>query len=316
MFRDTNYFLATPDEVLLNVFRKLGTKVPEVANFLSRSRTVTCFGVSCEQDDLVDSIEAGFHTLSGFVDGISLALDGTRVDVSHVVLVRENGSMDLDAHIFLSEGGWATIAGSPDFQTSWEKRRDVIYARVLKFADLVNGVGQSEIADQIQCSTKMFRHGGESRVFGMQFLAKFSAVEGLVCGPERHNHGNLLRTRIPALFPTIPAASSQIADLWNYRCSASHQARAFERFGGDALPAHIPTLDFFFIGLFVFAIDHCESVSTFDELWREAPSYSLPPEILLERPPNAGRFAVRRGHSPTQWRLNGQGRIFDQFFKR
>lgn len=315
MFGDANYFFANPDPTLKDLFAESAKQAPSLADFLKKVAAVRCFGIRTNEYDPIDAIESGFHVLSGMLDGISLAFEAEPA-VCPVVFVREGDSTDLVLHVFVGGGGWATFQGSDKFQKDWATRSAAIYDRVLKFADMVNdSVPRNEITDQIQCSTKMFRHGRESRVFGIQFLAKFSAVEGLVCGPERNGHGRLLRTRISCLFRSTPKADEIIGELWEYRCSASHQARAFERFGGALLPAHVPALDFFFLGLFTFAVDHCPQVSVFSDLWPKASAYSLPAEVLLERPDDAPRYAIRRGHMHTHLTITNNGRLFDQFFK-
>lgn len=316
MFRDQGFFFATPDDTLKEMFRLGGQHIPALRQFIDAAPNLTCFGARTDKRETADGIEQGFQLLSGILDGVALAVEASTLRVCHVALVREAKSDDLDLHIFVDGGGWATFAGSEEFQRQWKERQDAIYDRLLMFVDIVNRqLPHSEITDQLQCSAKMYRHGAESRVFGLQFLAKFSAVEGLVCGSERNNHGRLLRTRVAALFSSVPSAQQMIGELWNYRCSASHQARAFEQFGAVSLPAYIPYLDFFFLGLFVFALDHCTQAKTFNDLWSQLPRYSLPPKVLIERPDEAPRYAIRRAHHATRVAITGNGRIFDQFFK-
>ncbi|HYE30281.1 MAG TPA: hypothetical protein VEH27_02530 [Methylomirabilota bacterium] len=314
MFGDHNYFFATPDAKLCELFQEGGAHVPELRRFLEQSRDVRCFGVRTNEPSEMHAVAHGFRILSGMLDGIALAAESS-VRVCPVVFAREKDSPDLHLQIFVDEGGWASIGLTASFEETWTKRRAAIYERVFKFADLVNGnKPASELTDQIRCSSKMYRHGGESRIFGLQFLAKFSAVEGLVCGPALFNHGHLLKTRISCLFRKIPEVCCTVSDLWNHRCSASHQARAFEQFGGEHLPALIPTLDLLFSGLFVFAVDLSPRVTTVKDLWGEAARYALPPELLVQHPPNS-RFAVSRADRRTDFKVTNNGRIFDQFFR-
>ena len=76
---------------------------------------------------------------------------------------------------------------------------------------------------------KMYRAGAQTEDFGLEFICKWSALEGLVCGGELRNKGQLLRDRLSALLPSPPGETEMLVkELWKFRSQAVHEALAFK----------------------------------------------------------------------------------------
>lgn len=50
----------------------------------------------------------------------------------------------------------------------------------------------SELEEDVQFAMRMYRQGMETNLHGLEFLAKFSVLECLVCGPEKSHKEDLL----------------------------------------------------------------------------------------------------------------------------
>jgi hypothetical protein len=133
----------------------------------------------------------------------------------------------------------------------------------------------NEIAQQLWVSTKMYRHGRTARDNQMQFLSKFTALEGLVCGSRTGGHGHLLKKHLPALFKAR-LSEARVDKLWKLRCRASHQGTG----SWHDFAAAIPDVDILTVGCTIFATDHLGTLKRIDELWKRAHVYQLPPKLF------------------------------------
>jgi hypothetical protein len=82
------------------------------------------------------------------------------------------------------------------------------------------------------------------------------------------------------------------------RCEASHQGKAFT----NDFASVIEPLERLALGVIVFALDNLQSEKTIDALWNRVGSYSLPSEVLLDRPKHRaavvrlmGEFGIWKG---------------------
>ena len=111
---------------------------------------------------------------------------------------------------------------------------------------------------------RMFRHGKQSGSWGVEFICKFCALEGLVCGDERFHKQEELKKRLVALFRDSSSEfTGQIAKLWSYRNGAVHTARAFDSGRlkeGAPLGVQIENIEYLFVGALVFAIEQLQLV--------------------------------------------------------
>ena len=152
----------------------------------------------------------------------------------------------------------------------------------------------------------------------MEYLCKFSALEGLVCGPARNKKERLLTTRLKALFaPSARNVPADVAALWDMRCEASHQAKAFH---DDSVPDSKPiqlsivTLEYYLTGVLVFTLDHVGQVTSIDELWSMQQKYKLPDYALLERPQDMPKIPILNFLVETKLWANNAGVMTDVIY--
>jgi hypothetical protein len=70
----------------------------------------------------------------------------------------------------------------------------------------------NDLRDNLLHALRMFRHGASFQEAGQEFLAKFSALECLVCGSERHGRKALLQSRLTELFDDDMIISTVLPD--------------------------------------------------------------------------------------------------------
>lgn len=234
-----------------------------------------------EKDGFSDALEK----LSGILDGYVFLTEDTTPEICPLTLIRHGNDADARIKIFGSRAWLSWGSPSENVEQAWQTRKTQLLQRFLVFFEAVAGDNPqfaTEVTDQLGLSAKMFRHGYKSQTYGIEFLCKFTALEGLVCGPRKHGHGELLKKRLSSLFRTRNGIEAEIEKLWIMRCEASHQGKAFS----SKFSAVIEPLEKLTLGVMVFALDNLASVKTIDELWNKASSYILPPEVLMERPKN------------------------------
>jgi hypothetical protein len=176
----------------------------------------------------------------------------------------------------------------------------------------------SPLRDDLVNALRLYRQGSEAKVHGLEFLAKFAALECLVCGSAKTAKGKILKQRLGSLFrDSIPTIDKLVNKLWLLRCSASHQASiATERTNSGLLPACVANLylDRLFAGTSYFALDlvsQCESTS---DLWSKIDSYALPELVSLDRPSGVSKLAIETLVVDRKLRSRGLGQIFDKLF--
>ena len=297
MVQDRLFFFSPTDEHVKKEIAKLGTQSGVIAYWLRKSGGRVSVGVFRNQHaDESDGFSEAYQRLSGILDGYAFLIEEATPEVWPVVLVRQRDEPDAQIKLF-DHHGWVMwgSAGGETAQT-WKSRRSQLLKRFLAFFDAVAGDDlkfNTEIANQLSLSAKMFRHGRTSAVYGIEFLCKFTALEGLVCGPKRDDHRKLLENRLSTLFRANTGLAASIKDLWRMRCEASHQGKAFSHEFAHMLEL----LERLNLGVMVFALDHITSLSTIDDLWNRAASYVLPVEATMERPAGTFRMPVVRGMS-------------------
>ena len=201
------------------------------------------------------------------------------------------------------------------FEKLWEERNAKLLDRLLVFFDVVatNDLQfDTELANQIGLSAKMFRHGKMAGSYGINYLCAFTALEGLVCGPREFGHGKLLEQRLSTLFRYKNHVVSEVKKLWRFRCEASHQGKAFD----DNFSVLIEPVEKLMLGTLIFALHHVKIAKTIDELWdKHASSYNLPSEAIVERPPEVFRTAIVSLVGGPKLKWSNVGLLVDQAFK-
>ena len=230
-----------------------------------------------------DAFLEAFEKLSGILDGYAFFIEDAALEICPLFLVRQHEEEGAQIKLFGNYGWISWGSTSEAIDRAWQNRQNQLLQRFLVFFNAVAGDKpefNTEVVNQLGLSAKMFRHGRRSQTYGIEFLCKFTALEGLVCGSEKRGHKGLLKSRLSSLFRAKIGVEAEIETLWEMRCEASHQGKAFSvKFGTVIEPLENLTL-----GAMVFALDHLSSVKSIDELWTKAPAYFLPAEVLMDRP--------------------------------
>jgi hypothetical protein len=325
LVRDRHHFTATLDNITREYLLKSTQRVHGLQGFLLESAESPLFGIGVRNEHADEPLATrkAWQTLSGIVDGYALFLDAAPPKICPYFILREGNSADASLRSYAHEGTWLTMHPKEALsERRWEEVKYQHSQRLLKLFDIAAAEAaqlKPPLFHQILYSVRMFRHGAAAEVFGIQFLCKFSALEGLVCGSETSNKKQLLRDRLGPLFRKVPALNrSQIDTLWELRCTASHQAKAFEFEDDPDLvnhAIHIESLDRFFRGVLVFALDHFDKVTTVNELWRNLGSYELPDYAVEERPRDMPRYAASHFLINPHSDLPGLGSSFDVIYE-
>ncbi len=313
LVRDVHYFSAPVAAELAKEIQKLGA---DVSYWLRKGgKRFHAFGFRNDVADETEAIMDAHEKLSGIVDGYSFLAQDSTPEIWPIVQIREEDQ--LHASIKFLELKVQIRMNSKDgvAEKSWDERNERLLKHFLEFFDVVatdDVKFDNELCNQIGLSAKMFRCGSSARAHGVDFLCKFTALEGLVCGPVKHGHGKLLQQRLSELFRHRKGIGKEVEDLWSKRCEASHQGKAFsERFA-----VLIDPLEKLTLGTIVFAINHVKFAKTVDELWsRYAAKYELPAEVTIERPTEISRYQATRFIVDPNMQFNNVGPVMDRIFR-
>jgi len=198
LLKGKSCFMASIQEPAVTELTELSKRLPTLGNFLQQRGNSPLVYV-CVRNDVDEEREAlakAWRVFSGILDGFSLLTEDQVPKVCELVQIRTGNSPDLSLK-FYSEGGWVrSQARNSDSRRKWEERTAKLPHKLLRYFDVVasgDARCRNDLGNRIQYSVKMFRHGAESDVFGIEYLSKFSALEGLVCGPARNNKQALLK---------------------------------------------------------------------------------------------------------------------------
>lgn len=323
--RDKNYFVASPDTDTQKKFQEIAKWLPGLQAFLleNHTSTVVCIGVRNDFKEEKEAADSAWTTLSGIVDGYSLLIDASVPKVSSFFLIRTGDELDVAIKAY-GEGGWAHISSmSTESGKQWQEVKGKLFNRMLRFFDVAVRLDpkcQTPLAHQLLYSVRMFRHGTDSRVFGIQFLCKFSALEGIVCGSANRSKEALLKERLRHLLRrNNRPVEAEVKELWELRCSASHQAKAFRLMGIPGSVTHgayIDRLEYMFRAALVFALDNLDTSTTVEDLWSKVSGYELPDYALSERPADIPRFAVESALLDPKLVWKGAGLTFDNLYEQ
>jgi hypothetical protein len=312
LIRDIDYFLAPMRDDIRETVRKF--TLEDIQYWYRKTQGIFLFAVF--RNDFSEerpAFQDAYQRLSGILDGYSFLSEGTAPEVWPIVQIRTGDQLNTEIKLF-TDLAWGRL-NSKDGRAEelWKKRTSELMQRFLKFFEVVaNGKPkiQSELVNQLGFSAKMYRHGQVASAFGINFLCKFTALEGLVCGSARNNKEQLLKERLSALFKHEPKIIDVVDKLWRMRCEASHQGKAFS---DNFIPA-INSVEMLMLGTIIFALNYVETVTTIDELWKKVNCYNLPPEAIQERPPEILQFAVTLMQMPIgTW--NNIGKLIDHCFE-
>lgn len=217
---------------------------------------------------------------------------------------------------------WIFMQSNKEEATSlWKDRNAKLFDSINPFLDIASGAhprGDTPLCRQLLYSMKMFRWGKTVGDFGLEFVCKWSALEGLVCGGESSGKKQLLTSRIPLLFPNaISTTQSAVERLWKFRHEAVHEARAFHSDNLHDSPPFAVEMDeveLFFRAVFVFALSFVDTAATVKDLCSNTIGFSTPPEVLQKRPHELARFPASNILLKSDLSIKGSGTMFDLAF--
>lgn len=306
------------DESFLRPLRELGERQLSIKHFIGHypADRFIWFGLRVPGERKVDGIAEARHRLEGMVDGAAVTPSNARPKISGFAWVGEAEGTDLDVVIYHQQG-WADFLGSEESRTAWKQRNEELQTRIVKFYSIavdMHSRSQTVLARQIRHSLRMFRHGQHSGSWGVEFICKFCALEGLVCGELKEKKQAALIQRLSSLFPeTSRATAEMVSKLWKYRSAAVHTAQAFDAGcldEGAPLGVHIAEIEHLFIASLVFALDRIYAANDVTQLWQGIADYSLPEFARLRRPNDLARIAVTEMELSLQIHLAGGGELF------
>lgn len=322
LVRDAHYFLAPVSGNANQLVDQLHERFPGFDGFM-RMRPelpVMAFGIRLEIEDLKEALSIAHRQVSGLIDGYSLLTDDPP-SLADAVLVRNGDEEHAEIRQY-KKGGWVTSEDKgSSARNQWDGRNAQLLAQLLQFFDVVTHdpkTPPTELRTNLLYALRMYREGGASGSAGIEYLAKFSALECIVCGSATHGKEQLLTTRLTALFedPEIINAE-RMGRLWQLRCSASHQARAYPDIEEDeSYPPGVGTIyvERLMAGAVYFALENGYQVDTVDELWDLAQSYILPELIIEHRPQGLTRISVESMIIDPKLRAVGAGPLFDRLY--
>lgn len=279
---------------------------------------IVAVGMRLPADDAKAAMALGRHRLDAFIDAWALTVPRLP-KVSQLVVVCPEGKPDGWLQSF-SPTFWVEMTDPDNTKGAgqWSDRNDRMFGAILPLFDVAtseHAASSTALAQQLAFSAKMYRHGGESQVFAIEFLCKFAALEGLVCGGERQLKRQKLTQRLPALFRGDAAVNADLNKLWDWRNAAVHQSQGFHsEFATEGKPVqvHVVTLERLFAGTVVFAASMLGKAATVSELWSRVTEYTLPPFAAMSRPSGAMRFPGTNWHAGTGLTLRGARSLFEQ----
>jgi hypothetical protein len=250
------------------------------------------------------AVKRAWGLLGHVRDGLAFVLD-IPAKVAPIVLSCPEGRMNARVRRFVPVSWipWKSKKVKP--VQIWEDRCNRLMTIMLKFFDASlsdRWRNHNALTKQIIHSARLYRLGCESESYGMEFLCKFAAMEGLVTGAAtkaaRRKKGNKLLERVPQLGLRVRwSVRHTIKKLWKMRNLAAHEARIeyFPKYKESyPLEVLIPRLEFIAVAVFVFACENIRRAESVSALWRLADKYKLPTWACWERPKGIGRLPGRR----------------------
>jgi hypothetical protein len=319
--RDENYCCAKIGQNAPEGLRSLAQVIPAFGHFLAGRPTelLTAISYKLEAASLKRAVDEALFRINGFLDAYCIIKEVEAPALSPAILVRINRGLDLEAYL-VRDSGWAhSHSQEGSEKIVWKEHERKMLDLMLPLFDISSGLTPhkgTELAVQIQHSAKVFRAGVKSENFGIDFLCKFVALEGLVCGQSRERKEKLLKERLGNLFRTGPQVAPMINKLWQKRSKAIHKGEFFEHAllpNSYPLQALTDDIHYLFSGTIAFALSNLDA-GTVDELWTRASSFDLPDWLLKPNPSHAHRIAITLWLEDSKKVWTNMGRVTDQFF--
>lgn len=266
-------------------------------DFFNGADRLACFGIRLGAPSTKEAISAGRYVVDAMIDGLSLAIPRPLPKVGFLVIVCDD-TQEHGQWVHFSPIAWLKMSQSKSAPHDGPSPRErSILELVSPFMDVIaesHPHHDSDLAHQLVQSLKMYRHGAEANSFAVEFICKFSALEGLVCG-EKELKGPSLRDRLPRLFRNDEiVTAARIQRLWEDRNAAIHASAGFYSVhakGTRAVQTHLSEVDYLFRGVVAFAIGRLKEARTVPELWAAGDTFDLP-GWALDRKGDAFQLAV------------------------
>jgi hypothetical protein len=319
--RDENYYCAKVGQNAPEGLRSLAQVIPAFGHFLADRPTelLTAISYKLEAASLKRAVDEALFRINGFLDAYCIIKEVEAPALSPAILVRINRGPDLEAYL-VRDSGWAHSHSQEGTEKLvWKEHERKMLDLMLPLFDISSGLTphkETELAVQIQHSAKVFRAGVKSETFGIDFLCKFAALEGLVCGQSKERKEKLLKERLGHLFRTGSQIVPMITKLWQKRSNAIHKGEIFEHaLLPDSYPLQALTdnVHYLFSGTIAFALTNLDA-GTVDKLWTRASSFDLPDWLLKPNPSHAHRVAITLWLEDSKKVWTNMGRVTDQFF--
>ncbi len=288
-------------------FRR-GDPTGKVMVFISRVETQT-------RDQAID---ISLERLDSLLDCYSLITEAPP-KISELILVREGNQENVQV-LHVKREGFARLNSKEAKQDQWHARNRTLLNELLQYLDMVStdSAGDTELTKDLFYALRMYRQGSASQSHNLEFLAKFSALECLVCGSQRINRGDLLQQRLFQLLESEGFYDKKISQkLYDLRCVGSHQARTSRHTSDDPqMPAGVAVihLERIFSCVLFFFLENLRASSNSDEMWSKAGLFSLPEIIVKHVPEGISQMAITRLTIDPKKEVTKIGSWFDAYF--
>ncbi len=318
------HFMSTIDEHFLEGLKKLPRKEAAILNFIAHhsAKQFIWVGFKVDAPDKLSALAEAYHRMEGLIDGASFWGHNDTPAISETAWVGLADDPDMSLVVFRRQLWIEMVTAPNESALLWETRNKELRARVNRFFSLAieqhtrSGV---PLARQIRHSMRMFRHGKQSGSWGVEFICKFCALEGLVCGEERHGKHEKIKTRLSALFrDNSTEFTRRCTKLWEFRSDAVHTAKAFDAGSlneGASLGIHIEQIEHLFVGVLVFALERLPTTETVADLWSGLGGYQLPDFARQNRPSDLPKYAAPNMEVSTGVRMGDGGNLFRKFIE-
>ena len=176
----------------------------------------------------------------------------------------------------------------------------------------------SAVMKQLLYSARMFRMGAASGNYGVQFLCKFCALEGMVTGGEDEYKKRTFEERTKDLFGSeIDKLDEIIDELFRVRNDIAHEAKCdlFQWDAGFRSPEPlIERLDMLALCTLAFAADYVGQCNNLRELWSHATVYQIPSILLQKKYPSTQELEAWNVQFTDNKLWNNIGRHFNEMF--
>lgn len=306
-----------PQADILHDLEVAAQKLVELQKFLIGVKDpgqISFFSMKLSADQPMDAFRKGRLALESIIDVYGLMNELTVPEIADLVVLQD----DFSPHAVIQPtGNWGAAQWQTRGQSAEERRSGNSYLAqsLLQVMGLLVSDSsvrpKTELEKQIGYSCAIFTRSISPGFNGVEFLGKFAALEGLVCGGEQKNRRAVLIDRISLLFKHDPSVPALIAELWEKRNDAVHQAQLFyseKKEEGQMLSAELGALHDLFVGVLLMAMNSRAKAQTVSELWLHGADYEMPAWAKKANPRQEGRsFVTNLFDKPgVQWRSFGE----------